>query len=216
MSTATEARPETPTVSIVVPARNEARNLEIVLPKLPDVHEVIVVDGHSSDDTADVVARVLPRARFLQQTRKGKGNALAVGFEAATGDVVVMFDADGSADEAEIEDFVAALTAGADFAKGSRVLAAGGATTSPSCATPGTGADSHHQRPVPHQVHGPLLRVQRLLAGRAPTHGDPLVPVRDGAVGGRVRDRDPHQLRVAAGRPADPRGPQRRTAPHPR
>lgn len=126
MPIATEARPETPTVTIVVPARNEARNLEIVLPKLPDVHEVIVVDGHSSDDTAAVVSRVLPTARFLQQTRKGKGNALAVGFEAATGDVVVMFDADGSADEAEIEDFVAALVAGADFAKGSRVLAAGG------------------------------------------------------------------------------------------
>ena len=119
-------RPEQPKVTIVVPARNEARNLEIVLPKLPPVHEVIVVDGHSTDDTAEVVARVLPRAKFLQQTRKGKGNALAVGFEAATGDVIVMFGADGSADEAEIADFVAALVAGADFAKGSRVLAAGG------------------------------------------------------------------------------------------
>jgi glycosyltransferase involved in cell wall biosynthesis len=116
----------TPRVSIIVPARNEARNLEVVLPQLPQVHEVIVVDGHSSDDTAEVVARVLPGATFLQQTRKGKGNALAVGFEAATGDIVVMFDADGSADPREIDDFVAALTGGADFAKGSRVLAAGG------------------------------------------------------------------------------------------
>ncbi|NAZ81079.1 glycosyltransferase [Kineococcus sp. R8] len=115
-----------PKVTIVVPARNEARNLEVVLPLLPEVHEVIVVDGHSSDDTAEVVARVLPTAAFLQQTRKGKGNALAVGFEAATGDIVVMFDADGSADPREIDDFVTALTAGADFAKGSRVLAAGG------------------------------------------------------------------------------------------
>ncbi|WP_211298532.1 glycosyltransferase family 2 protein [Kineococcus rhizosphaerae] len=113
-------------MTIVVPAWNEARNLEIVLPKLPDVHEVIVVDGNSTDDSAEVVARVLPQAKFLQQTRRGKGNALAVGFEAATGDVVVMFDADGSADAAEIADFVAALVAGADFAKGSRVLAAGG------------------------------------------------------------------------------------------
>ena len=115
-----------PRITIVVPARNEARNLEIVLPQLPPVHEVIVVDGHSGDDTAEVVARVMPQARFLQQTRRGKGNALAIGFEAATGDVIVMFDADGSADPKEIPDFVAALTSGADFAKGSRVIAQGG------------------------------------------------------------------------------------------
>ena len=54
------------------------------------------------------------------------GNALAVGFAAVTGDVVVMFDADGSADAAEIPRFVAALVAGADFAKGSRYLPGGG------------------------------------------------------------------------------------------
>ncbi len=119
-------RSTTPTISIIVPARNEARNLEIVLPQLPDVHEVIVVDGHSSDDTAMVVGRTLPSARFIQQTRRGKGNALACGFEAATGDVIVMFDADGSADAQEIEAYVESLVAGADFAKGSRVLGEGG------------------------------------------------------------------------------------------
>ena len=118
--------PEHPRVSIVVPARNEARNLEIVLPLLPRDAEVIVVDGHSVDDSAAVVARVRPGARFVQQTRKGKGNALAVGFAQATGDIIVMFDADGSADAAEIDRFVATLLAGADFAKGSRVLPGGG------------------------------------------------------------------------------------------
>lgn len=115
-----------PKVSIVVPARNEARNLELVLPALPDDAEIIVVDGHSVDDTAAVVARVRPDARFIQQTRKGKGNALAVGFAAASGDIIVMFDADGSADPDEIEAYVLALVAGADFAKGSRVLEGGG------------------------------------------------------------------------------------------
>lgn len=115
-----------PRISIVVPARNEARNLERVLPQLPADAEIIVVDGHSVDDTCDVVARVRPDARLLQQTRKGKGNALAVGFAHVTGDIVVMFDADGSADPAEIQRFVAALVDGADFAKGSRVLAGGG------------------------------------------------------------------------------------------
>ena len=115
-----------PTISIIVPARNEARNLEFVLPLLPASAEVIVIDGHSVDDTAEVVARVRPDARFLQQTRRGKGNALAVGFAAATGDIIVMFDADGSADPAEITRYVEVLKSGADFAKGSRVIAGGG------------------------------------------------------------------------------------------
>jgi glycosyltransferase involved in cell wall biosynthesis len=123
----TDHRPtQAPKVTIIVPARNEARNLELVLPQLPSVHEVIVIDGHSSDDTEDVVRRHLPSAGFIQQTRKGKGNALACGFEAASGDIIVMFDADGSADPREIDAYVAALMSGADFAKGSRVLAAGG------------------------------------------------------------------------------------------
>ena len=64
--------------------------------------------------------------RAITQTRKGKGNAMACGFAAATGDVIVMFDADGSADPAEIPAFVAALVAGADFVKGSRFAPGGG------------------------------------------------------------------------------------------
>lgn len=115
-----------PRVSIVVPAKNEARNLEIVLPALPDVHQIIVVDGHSADDTIEVARRVRPGVEVISQTRKGKGNALACGFARVTGDIVVMFDADGSADPAEIDRFVAALLAGADVAKGSRFVAGGG------------------------------------------------------------------------------------------
>jgi glycosyltransferase involved in cell wall biosynthesis len=109
-----------PSVSIVVPALNEARNLEHVLPALPDVHEVILVDGGSIDGTVETAHRVRPGIIAVQQTRRGKGNALACGFELATGDIIVMFDADGSADPAEIPRFVDALIAGADFAKGSR------------------------------------------------------------------------------------------------
>jgi glycosyltransferase involved in cell wall biosynthesis len=108
-------------VSVVIPARNEARNLPHVLEALPTgLHEVIVVDGHSADDTIEVALRALPDAKIIQQTRRGKGNALACGLAAVTGDVVVLLDADGSADPAEIPAFVAALTAGADFAKGTR------------------------------------------------------------------------------------------------
>lgn len=120
------ARPAQPRVTVVVPTRNEARNLEVVLPELPDVHEVLLVDGNSTDGTIEVAQRVMPGIRVLRQTRKGKGNALACGFEAATGDVIVMFDADGSADPAEIPAFVEALVNGADFAKGSRFAVGGG------------------------------------------------------------------------------------------
>ena len=119
-----------PLVSVVVPTRNEARNLEIVLPAIaavrPAVHEIIVVDGNSTDGSIDVARRVLPSVKAITQTRKGKGNAMACGFAAATGDVIVMFDADGSADPAEIPAFVSALVAGADFAKGSRFAPGGG------------------------------------------------------------------------------------------
>lgn len=118
--------PEDPTISVVIPARNEARNLEVILPLLPPVHEVILVDGHSVDGTVEMAQKVMPGIRVVQQTRTGKGNALACGFAAATGDVIVMFDADGSADSAEIPAFVAALVGGADVAKGSRFAAGGG------------------------------------------------------------------------------------------
>jgi glycosyltransferase involved in cell wall biosynthesis len=115
-----------PRVSIVVPVKNEAANLRVVLPELPSVHEVIVVDGGSVDGSAEVAKSLMPSVRVVGQTRRGKGNALACGFAAATGDVLVMFDGDGSADPAEIPVFVDALVSGADFAKGSRFAPGGG------------------------------------------------------------------------------------------
>jgi glycosyltransferase involved in cell wall biosynthesis len=114
-------------VSVVIPARNEARSLPHVLKALPaGLHEVIVVDGHSVDDTIEVALRVRPGVKIVQQTRRGKGNALACGFAELTGDIVVMLDADGSADPDEIPAFVAALAAGAEFAKGTRFDQEGG------------------------------------------------------------------------------------------
>lgn len=120
-------RPAKPRVCVVVPARNEARNLPIVLGALPaGLHQVVLVDGHSVDGTVEAARAARPDVVVVEQTRKGKGNALACGFAAVTGDVVVMLDADGSADPAEIERFVAALVAGADFAKGTRFARGGG------------------------------------------------------------------------------------------
>jgi glycosyltransferase involved in cell wall biosynthesis len=122
----TRTRAVEPRVSVVVPALNEARNLPHVLAKIPPVDEVILVDGGSVDDTVAVARRLRPDIRIVHQNRRGKGNALACGFAAASGDVIVMIDADGSTDPAEIPRFVAALRDGADFAKGSRFLPAGG------------------------------------------------------------------------------------------
>ncbi|HEU5355451.1 MAG TPA: glycosyltransferase family 2 protein [Actinocrinis sp.] len=114
-------------MSVVIPAKNEARCLPEVLGEMPDgVYEVILVDGDSTDDTAGAALRVRPDLHVVAQSRRGKGNALACGVAACTGDVVVLLDADGSADPAEIADFVAALGAGADFAKGSRFIPGGG------------------------------------------------------------------------------------------
>lgn len=116
-----------PSVSIVIPALNEARNIPHVFKRIPaDVHQVILVDGRSVDNTVQVARSMRPDVCVVSQTRKGKGNALACGFEAATGDVIAMVDADGSADPAEIPRFVSALVEGADFAKGTRFLKGGG------------------------------------------------------------------------------------------
>lgn len=98
----------------------------MILKTLPEVYEVIIVDGYSVDGTLETASRVMPSAITMTQTRRGKGNALSCGFARATGDIIVMFDADGSADPGEIPRFVDALKAGADFAKGSRFRPGGG------------------------------------------------------------------------------------------
>jgi glycosyltransferase involved in cell wall biosynthesis len=116
-----------PRVSVVIPTLNEERNLPYVLGELPaNIYEVIVVDGHSVDDTLAIARKLRPDARIIMQTRSGKGNALACGCAAATGDVIVMIDADGSTDANEISSFVCALLDGADFAKGTRFAKGGG------------------------------------------------------------------------------------------
>ena len=113
-------------VSVVIPAKNEANNLPYVLPRIPKwVHEVILVDGHSSDNTVEVARSLRPDIKVIPQQRKGKGAALRTGFSACEGDIVVMLDADGSMDPNEIPAYVGALLAGADFVKGSRFMQGG-------------------------------------------------------------------------------------------
>jgi glycosyltransferase involved in cell wall biosynthesis len=112
---------------VVIPTLNEERNLPGVLARLPgDVHELILVDGNSTDATVAVARSFWPDVLVVQQELRGKGDALALGFAAASGDIIVAIDGDGSTDPAEIPHFVAALVGGADMAKGSRFLAHGG------------------------------------------------------------------------------------------
>jgi glycosyltransferase involved in cell wall biosynthesis len=117
----------TPPVSVVIPAMNEAENLPYVFKTLPDwIHEVVLVDGNSTDDTVEVARSLWPDVKVVEQRGKGKGDALITGFQAAGGDIIVMVDADGSADGNEIVSYVSALVSGADFAKGSRFANGGG------------------------------------------------------------------------------------------
>jgi Glycosyl transferase family 2 len=114
-------------VSVVVPAMNEEKNIGQVLSELPEnLHEVILVDGNSKDNTIEAAREAYPEIRVTSQSGRGKGDAFRTGFAAVTGNLVVMLDADGSADPAEIPRFIEALEAGADFAKGSRYMDGGG------------------------------------------------------------------------------------------
>src|SRR5260221_13786712 len=101
-------------VSVVIPVSNEARNLPHVLPAIPPwVHEVILVDNHSTDGTHEVAHALIPHVRFIQSAYgRGKGAALRTGFAAATGDIIVTFDGDGSTDPREVPAFVRALLDG--------------------------------------------------------------------------------------------------------
>ena len=116
-----------PPVSVVIPAMNEAENLPYVFKTLPGwIHEVVLVDGNSTDNTVEMARELWPDVKVVPQQGKGKGDALITGFEACTGDIIVMVDADGSADGHEIVSYVSALVSGADFAKGSRFANGGG------------------------------------------------------------------------------------------
>lgn len=117
----------TPSVSVIVPARNEERNISWVLEHMPlEVDEVILVDGRSTDRTVEVARAVRPDIVVVRDDAPGKGCAIRKGIETAKGDFVVMLDADGSMDPREIGRFIRPLREGADMVRGSRFLHGGG------------------------------------------------------------------------------------------
>ncbi len=116
-------------ISVVIPAYDEAESLPKllarlvpVLEKVSDGHEVLVVDDGSRDGTADVVDSLdLPGVRVLRQrVNRGKSPALRAGLSEVAGDVVVLMDADGQDDPAELPGLLAALDDGMDLVTGRR------------------------------------------------------------------------------------------------
>jgi glycosyltransferase involved in cell wall biosynthesis len=116
-------------VTVVIPTKNEARNIAWVLEQIPAwVDEIVLVDGHSTDGTVEAAIRVRPDVVVVHQEPLGKGAALQAGFATATGDIIVMLDADGSMHPREIGRYVALLASGYDLVKGSRFMAGAAST----------------------------------------------------------------------------------------
>jgi len=116
-----------PSVSVLICTLNEEKNIPYVLPKIPLwVDEILLVDGNSRDRTIEIAKQICPRVKVLYQPGKGKGNALKYGIQKATGEIIVMMDADGSTDPDELLSFINPLVNGGyDFVKGSRFLPGG-------------------------------------------------------------------------------------------
>jgi SAM-dependent methyltransferase len=114
------SKPERPSVSVIVPARNEAGNITAIFDRTPDMGsgtELVFVEGQSSDDTLSAIEREITRhpercCQLLRQTGKGKGDAVRLGFEHARGDVLMILDADLTVAPEDLPRFLDALVAG--------------------------------------------------------------------------------------------------------
>jgi glycosyltransferase involved in cell wall biosynthesis len=124
-------REERPSVSIVVPAKNEQGMIERIVDDTPELgsrSELIFVEGHSNDGTADEIRRQIElhperEIRYIEQTGRGKGDAVRVAFEQARYDVLIILDADLTVRPSTLPSFIDALETGrAEFVNGSRLV----------------------------------------------------------------------------------------------
>lgn len=126
-------RPSNPSVSIVIATRNEEGNIASLLeriPKLADRQEIIFVEGGSTDNTWEAIQRTVgspnssgSSVKAFKQTGKGKGDAVRLGFEKSTGDILIILDADISVPPEELTRFIDLLrTNSCEFANGSRLV----------------------------------------------------------------------------------------------
>ena len=128
------ARPHSqePSVSVVIPARNEAGNIAPAIERLPSLGrstEVIFVEGHSSDDTWERIEQLCDhyagpfRLKRLRQSGKGKADAVWLGFEQAEGEILIILDADLTVRPEDLPRFVQALAEGrGEFVNGCRLV----------------------------------------------------------------------------------------------
>ena len=127
----TEATPRALKVSVVIPARNEEGNIEDAIRRTPDMGagtEIIFVEGHSRDGTWAKIQQAVAdnpgrQIKIMQQTGRGKGDAVRMGFAAATGDILMILDADLTMPPEELPKFYAVIASGrAEFANGVRLV----------------------------------------------------------------------------------------------
>ena len=118
-------------VSVIIPARNEAGNIAAAVERIPTMGtgtELIFVEGHSRDDTWSQIQRTAAEhphlsIKILRQTGKGKGDAVRAGFAAATGDILMILDADLTMPPEELPKFYEVIASGkAEFANGVRLV----------------------------------------------------------------------------------------------
>jgi SAM-dependent methyltransferase len=120
-----------PVVSVIVPARNEEGNIPQIFDRVPEMGagtELIFVEGNSKDDTYGAIEREIAqrpnaKVRLLRQPGKGKGDAVRVGFREASGEVLMILDADLSVPPEDLPRFYEAWRSGrAEFVNGVRLV----------------------------------------------------------------------------------------------
>lgn len=119
------------TVSVIVPARNEAGNIEAIVERMPEMGlgtEIVFVEGNSTDNTWEKIQETPARypsrkIKVMQQSGKGKGNAVREGFAVSTGDILMILDADLTMPAEELPKFYEAVASRhGEFANGVRLV----------------------------------------------------------------------------------------------
>jgi len=122
---------DAPSVSILVPTRNEAGNIEDIMKRVPELGcrtELIFVEGHSSDNTYETIEEMIERfdhknCKLFRQTGKGKGDAVRLGFAKAEGDILMILDADMTVPPEDLHRFYNAIVGGrGEFINGVRLV----------------------------------------------------------------------------------------------